>query len=53
MRGGEKRPNTALVDPGLAVAGGGGILETYFAQQHHITALISGQTPGHSIEKRS
>src|SRR5258705_13673190 len=36
--------------PGLAVAGEGGILETYFAQQHHITALISGQTPGHSIE---
>src|SRR6266516_7171568 len=28
----------------------GGIFETYFAQQHHITALISGQTPGHSIE---
>src|SRR6267378_650962 len=28
-----------------------GILETYFAQQHHITAPISGQTPGHSIEK--
>src|SRR5260221_4550935 len=26
----------------------GGIFETYFAQQHHIIALISGQTPGHS-----
>jgi len=26
-------------------------LETYFAQQHHITAPISGQTPGHPIEK--
>ena len=24
-------------------------METYFAQQHHIIALISGQTPGHSI----
>src|SRR5437879_3256454 len=35
--------------PELA-AGEEGILETYFAQQHHITAPISGQTPGHSIE---
>src|SRR6267154_1731297 len=25
----------------------GGILETYFAQHHHITALTSGQTPEH------
>src|SRR5258705_10925416 len=37
--------------PGLAVDGEGEILETYFAQQHHITAPINGQTPGQSIEK--
>jgi hypothetical protein len=28
-------------------------LETYFAQQHHITARICGQTPGYSIENFS
>jgi hypothetical protein len=26
-------------------------LETYFAQQHHITALISGQTAAFAIER--
>jgi len=28
-------------------------LKTYFAQPHHITAPMDGQTPGFSIEKFS
>jgi hypothetical protein len=52
MRGGENAPTArlSLHDLQSPVVG---ILETYFAQQHHITALISGQTPGHSIENFS
>ncbi|HYS50617.1 MAG TPA: hypothetical protein VEM33_01930, partial [Burkholderiales bacterium] len=48
--GGENAPIPRLSIQDLQSQVGGGIFETYFAQQHHITAPISGQTPGHSIE---
>src|SRR5258706_5730151 len=52
MHGGENAPIPRLSIQDLQLPVKGEFWNPIFAQQHHITALISGQTPGHSIEKQ-